>query len=123
MVKHARIIDSSAGRVRLLTRDELDSAWTPSKDQYLTVWEAAQHTVKTVQDLGENAAAKLIQQMGPEMADAIKDLAYRLFDISDKRKEAKEATAYNSLIAVWPDLTVQASKISSEEPKQEQLRL
>ncbi len=42
----------------------------------------------------------------------MKDLAYCLYDISaNKRKDAKEATAYNALIADWTELTRQAAAI------------
>ncbi len=42
----------------------------------------------------------------------VKDLAYCLYDISaNKRKDAKEATAYNALIADWTELTRQAATI------------
>ena len=45
-------------------------------------------------------------------AEAVKDLAYCLYDISaNKRKDAKEATAYNALIADWTELTRQAAAI------------
>lgn len=42
----------------------------------------------------------------------MKDLAYCLYDISaNKRKDAKEATAYNALIADWTELTRAAAAI------------
>ena len=42
----------------------------------------------------------------------MKDLAYCLYDISaNKRKDAKEATAYNALIADWTELTKAAAAI------------
>ena len=42
----------------------------------------------------------------------MKDLACCLYDISaNKRKDAKEATAYNALIADWTELTKAAAAI------------
>lgn len=47
-----------------------------------------------------------------EKAEAAKDLAYCLYDISaNKRKDAKEATAYNAIIADWTELSREAAKI------------
>ena len=47
-----------------------------------------------------------------DKAEAIKDLAYCLYDIcANKRQDAKEATAYNALIADWTELTRQAAAI------------
>ncbi|UEM04724.1 DUF1156 domain-containing protein [Skermanella rosea] len=111
-VKHAEIVESAAGKVRILQREELYSDWSPLSDPHLTVWECCQHVIRRLECDGEHAAAMLLKQVGPEMGDAIKDLAYCLYDISsNKRKDAKEATSYNSLIAVWTELTRQAAAI------------
>ena len=114
-VKHAGIIEAAAGKVRLLARDELDVDWTPANDTHLTIWECTQHLIRALQNGGEYAAAILLKQVGLEMADASRDLAYRLYDMCDKQGEAKEASAYNSLIAIWPDLTAQAATITDDQ--------
>ena len=36
-VKHAGIVDSAAGKVRILKRDEIDAGWDPAADAHLTV--------------------------------------------------------------------------------------
>ena len=111
-VKHAGIIESSAGKVRILSRNELESNWNPASDTHLTIWECCQYLVKEYEENGETAAAMLIKKMGFERAETVKDLAYYLYDVcSNKRQDAKEATAYNGLIAVWSDLTRLASTI------------
>ena len=122
-VKHAGIVESSAGKVRLLGRDELEDDWTPATDTHLTVWECTQYLIRALQNDGEYAAAVLLKQMGSENADAARDLAYRLFDICDKQEQAKEAGAYNSLIAVWSDLTAQAATVADADLNQEQLNM
>lgn len=114
-VKHAGIVESTASKVRLLPRDELDDDWTPAKDSHLTIWECTQYLIRALQEDGEYAAAKLLKQMGSENAEAARDLAYRLFDICDKQGQAKEASAYNSLIAIWSDLTAQAATITDAQ--------
>lgn len=103
--KHAGILDSSAGKVRILKRDELSEDWNPAEDKHLTVWECCQQVVRALEIGGEFEAAVLIRTVGPAMAENVKDLAYVLYNICEKRKDAKEATSYNALIAVWPDLT------------------
>ena len=122
-VKHAGIVESAAGKVRLLSRDELEEDWTLAGDTHLTIWECTQYLIRALQDEGEYSAAVLLKQMGPENADAARDLAYRLFDICDKKGQAKESGPYNSLIAVWSDLTARAATISSAELGQEQLSM
>ncbi len=111
-VKHAGIIESAGGKVRFLTREEIDRNWKPESDRHLTVWECCQHLVRALEQEGEQAAARLLRKIGSGHASAAKDLAYCLYDIcAVKRRDAAEAAAYNGLIAVWPELTRQAAAI------------
>ena len=111
-VKHAGIVESAAGKVRILKREELLPDWDPTTDQHLTIWECCQYLIRALEIQGEYDAAVLLKKIGAEKADAVKDLAYCLYDIcSNKRKDAKEATSYNTLIAVWTELTRQAAAI------------
>ena len=110
-VRHAGIVEGQAGKVRILSRDELDETWDPAADGHLTVWEACQHLVRALENEGEASAALLLKKLGSEMAEAVKDLAYCLYGICEKRSDAKEATSYNALIAVWTELTRQAAAI------------
>ena len=34
-----------------------------------------------------------------------RDLAYRLFNLCEKKKRAQEAQAYNALVLGWPEIT------------------
>ena len=111
-VKHAGIVESAAGKVRILSRDELDDDWDPEEDRHLTVWECLQHLVRLHETDGiSHGTAVLLKKINIQ-AEAVKDLAYCLYDISaNKRKDAKEATAYNALIADWTELTKAAAAI------------
>jgi putative DNA methylase len=108
-VKHAGIVESAAGKVRILKRDELDAEWEPDTDGHLTVWECCQHLVRLHEKNGIGyATAVMLKKIGPK-ADDVRDLAYVLYNICEKRGEAKEATSYNALIADWTDLTREAA--------------
>ena len=109
-VKHAGIVESAAGKVRILSRDELDDDWDPEEDRHLTVWECLQHLVRQHEKDGISHDTAVLLKKIEAKAEAVKDLAYCLYDISaNKRKDAKEATAYNALIADWTELTRQAA--------------
>lgn len=111
-VKHAGIVESAAGKVRILARDELDDDWDPEDDRHLTVWECLQHLVGLHEKDGISHETALLLKKIITQAEAVKDLAYCLYDISaNKRKDAKEATAYNALIADWTELTKAAAAI------------
>ena len=111
-VKHAGIVESAAGKVRLLRRDELDPEWEPRTDPPTTIWECLQHLVRQHEKDGiADDTALLVKKIGDKV-DAAKDLAYCLYDISaNKRQDAKEAMAYNALIADWAELTREAATI------------
>lgn len=111
-VKHAGIVESQAGKVRILKRDELDPEWEPQKDTHLTVWECLQYLVRAHEKDGISYNTALLLRKIDDKAEAVKDLAYCLYDIcANKRQDAKEATAYNALIADWSDLTREAAAI------------
>ncbi len=92
-----------AGKVRLLRRNELPEGWLPTTDGRLTAWEMTQHLVWALDQGGELAAAVLLQA-APSLADAARDLAYRLYSTCERKKWAAEALAYNSLVIAWPEI-------------------
>jgi putative DNA methylase len=111
-VKHAGIVESAAGKVRVLKRDELDVDWNPQTDTHLTIWECLQHLVRLHEKDGISHSTALVLKKIGDKAEAVKDLAYCLYDIcANKRQDTKEATAYNALIADWTELTREAATI------------
>ncbi|WP_336232205.1 DUF1156 domain-containing protein [Thalassospira sp. CH_XMU1458] len=111
-VKHAGIVESQAGKVRILRRNELDPSWEPQTDTHLTIWECLQYLVRAHEKDGISYNTALLLRKIDDKAEAVKDLAYCLYDIcANKRQDAKEATAYNALIADWTELTRQAAMI------------
>ncbi len=111
-VKHSGIVESAAGKVRILARDELTAEWEPDSDDHLTVWECLQYLVRQHEKDGISHTTAVLLKKIEAKVEAVKDLAYCLYDISaNKRKDAKEATAYNALIADWTELTRQAAAI------------
>jgi putative DNA methylase len=112
-VRHAGIVESSAGRVRIYRREELEKDWDPETDRHLTVWECCQYLVRQHQLDGlSHDTALLLKKFGSDKAEAVKDLAYVLYEISDKRRQDRqEATAYNALVTDWTELTRQAAAI------------
>ena len=111
-VKHAGIVASAAGKVRILPREELSNDWEPGADGHLTVWESLQHLVRQHEKDGISHDTAVLLKKIDAKAEAVKDLAYCLYDIcANKRKDAKEAIAYNALIADWTELTRQAAAI------------
>lgn len=115
------IVQSLAGKVRLLGRDEFPDDWDPATDDRLSVWEATQHLVKALEEGGESAAAELLSRLGG-MGDSAQALSYRLYSLCERKGWAKEAGPYNALAAVWGSLrTMNVETRISKEPTQESL--
>jgi putative DNA methylase len=106
----AGILWARGGKVRLLRRDELDSDWDPSGDRRLTVWEAAHHLIRRLETKGEDSAGELLARLPADLRDPVRDLAYRLYTICDRRGWAELARDYNGLVAAWPRITSAAAR-------------
>ena len=100
----AGILVSKAGKVRLLRPAELPADWDPLTDKRLTVWEMVHHLIRALESGGEAAAAELVAKLGGK-AEVARELAYRLFSLSERKKRAAEALSYNGLVQSWPEIT------------------
>ena len=109
----AGIVESGAGKVRLLRRDELDPDWDPTTDGRFTIWEVAHHLIHRIHEQGEQEAAALLHAVGGH-GEAAKELAYRLYLICERKGWATEALGYNSLVTSWPELTKLASAVATQ---------
>jgi putative DNA methylase len=112
-MRDAGIVESKAGKVRLIGRDALDSGWDPTAERRLTIWQVTQYLVHAIEKGGERTAAEMLRKLGA-LGESAKDLAYRLYVIAERKKWAQEAFAYNMLVKSWPELTKQAAGPSGE---------
>ena len=115
----AGIVASKGGDVRLLTPAELDPAWDPRRDARRPAWQTV-HQLVLAADRGEAALAELLTRLGPE-AEIARELAYRLYVLSDRKKRPEEAGWYNGLVQAWPEVTRLALEAAAERPIQGQL--
>jgi putative DNA methylase len=116
-LQEAGLALARAGKVRLLRIDELPTDWDPLADQRLTVWESVHHLIRALNE-GETAAAALVAKLGGQ-AEAARELAYRLYNICERRKRAQEAQAYNGLVLSWPEI----ARLAQETRRTEQVSL
>ena len=98
------VLRARAGKVELLDRSELPADWNPAEEKRLTVWECAQQLIRALGQGGEKAAAALVAKLGAGKSEEARALAYRLYAICERKKWAKEALAYNSLVVAWPEI-------------------
>lgn len=113
---HAGVIRAESGSVQLLRRDEMPANWNPSTDTHLTDWECAQHLVRVLDspEGGIAAAAKLYALIPHERSETARMLAYRLYEICERKNRAAEAQVWNMLAREWPALEAAAANIEDE---------
>ena len=100
----ANILESKRGKVRLLKPSELPADWDPTTDPRLTAWETVHHLIHALEGGGESAAASLVAKLGAK-AEVARELCYRLYTLSERKKRAAEALSYNGLVQSWPEIT------------------
>ena len=120
-LEEAGVLSSRSGKVQLLAREDLSADWDPTIDKRLTEWEATQHLIRALDKEGESGAAELLRKLGGDYGEKARDLAYRLYNICDRKKWASEATAYNSLVIAWPEISRLAQQESSQAEVQAEL--
>ncbi|WP_246584436.1 DUF1156 domain-containing protein [Thermus brevis] len=101
----AGIVASRGGKVRLLRPDELPKNWDPDKDKRFTLWEATHHLIRVYwyEKAGDQATASLLRKLGSR-GDLARELAYRLYNVCEKKNWSQEGQSYNALVLGWPEL-------------------
>lgn len=100
------MVNAAKGKVRLTDRDEL-SEKLPSVEG---TWNWVQILVRELGAHGIEGCAKiLLDYMGD--GEGIKNLAYRLYQIADKKGWAQEGTGYNNLVISWQDIMARREEL------------
>ncbi len=107
-VRDAGVIHAGKGKVRLLRVKEYPTSWDPTKDSRLPIWEACHQMCRALGE-SESEAGALLARM-PEKQDAIRQLAYRLYTICERKGWAEDARAYNELVTSWPAIVEESLK-------------
>jgi putative DNA methylase len=116
----ARILSSRAGKVRLFKPDQLPADWDPDTAPRLTTWEIVHQLIRSLESGGEGAAAVLVAKLGTK-AEIARELAYRLYTVSERKKRPAEALSYNGLVQSWSEITRLARETATARPMQPQL--
>ncbi len=99
-VKEAGVLQSGGGKVRLLKWSEYPTDWDPSTDKRMPVWEALHQLIRAFRQGGDSASGALLAALGGK-AEAVRQLAYRLYTLCERLGQAEDARAYNELITSW----------------------
>jgi putative DNA methylase len=110
------IVHSKGGKVRLLRPEELPKGWDPASDKRLTIWGLTHHLLRVYchEKAGDVATAELLRKIDAR-GELARDLAYRLFDLSERKNRSQEAQAYNALVLGWPEIARLARAKTEEQ--------
>lgn len=115
-IQQAGVLESGSGKVRLYRWAEYPADWNPNKDERLPVWEALHQMIRVLRQHGEGQAGKLLAVVR-QHSDAIRQLAYRLYTLCERKGWAEDARAYNELITSWDNIDKAASKTTTERQR------
>lgn len=104
------VIFWKGGKTRLLKWAEYPTDWDPRTDLRLPVWEALHQLIRALKQGGDSAAGSLLAALGGQ-AEAIRQLAYRLYTLCERLGKAEDARAYNDLITSWTGIETAANSV------------
>lgn len=107
-MKEAGVLQSGSGKVRLLKWAEYPTDWDPRTDTRTPVWEALHQLIRALKQGGESASGSLLAALGGK-AEAVRQLAYRLYTLCERLGQAEDARAYNELITSWTGIEMAAA--------------
>ena len=125
-LERAGVLRSRAGRVKLLAVGDIPASYDPAEDDRTSEWEICLHLAKRLQDQGSDAAARFMsaaREAGVVDLDDVRELAYLLFSITEKKGWAETALLFNNLGTSWTDLEDASRKMTGPVPAQGQLNL
>lgn len=117
-VKHAGVVKSGGGKVRLHKWSEYPADWDPKTDTRNPVWETLHQLIRALKEQGEAAAGSILANT-KNQAEAARQLAYRLYTLCERKGWAEDARAYNELITSWTSIET----IANAEPIEKQLNV
>lgn len=99
------IFKATAGKARLLAPDDLDPVWDPDTDVRISDWEVTVRLAKAITEDGVPRAAALMAAARSRVdLDTVKELAYLLFSLSEKKGWTATALLFNSLGTLWSEV-------------------
>ena len=109
-VAESGAVTSGGGKVRLLKWSEYPEKWDPKTDKRTPVWEACHQLIRELNQKGETETGRLLSRMA-DKGEAIRQLAYHLYTLCERKKWAEDARAYNELISSWHAIVDAAGRV------------
>jgi putative DNA methylase len=115
----AGVVQSGGGRVSIRKWADYPTNWNPLTDKRNPVWETLHHLIRALKNDGEASAGHLLAAVAGQ-GESVRQLAYRLYTLCERKGWAEDARAYNELITSWTGIE-QAVSTSDQAKKQGEL--
>ncbi len=103
------VFRAAAGKARLLEPSAMSSDWDPALDKDISVWEVAVRTAHALQAEGAEKAGEWMAAASIRVdIDAVKELSYLLYSVSEKKGWTESALLFNGLGTSWSELATAA---------------
>lgn len=115
-------VKASGGEVKLLSPSDLPSDYRPDLDNVVTLWEVTLQTATALTREGEGietAGTVIARSDGRVDRQAVKDLAFLVFSLAEKRKDSATAQLLNALATSWPEITAAADRYTRTSSNQQ----
>jgi putative DNA methylase len=106
MLERGGIFRAAAGRARLLEPSEMSVGWNPADDKDISVWEVALRLGRSLMTDGLDHTAVLMRDSASRVdLDAVKELAYLMYSVCERKGWAESAMLFNALGTSWGDVS------------------
>jgi putative DNA methylase len=115
----AAILISRAGNVKLIMPDAMPANYDVRADESVSTWEVLHHAIRILEVDGVPAAGAFLaagqrRLDGAVDPDLVKELAFLLFSIAEKKGRAKEALSFNAIAQSWGDVITAAQEPAAD---------
>jgi putative DNA methylase len=109
------ILESRQGKVRLKSRKELSLDLLIKSESI--IWATVQNLCLALDEAGgHDKCAALMAKLPGDTIEKVKTLAYRIYQICERKSLSEEALAYNNLVASWGVLEGKTKEAKQRQP-------
>lgn len=122
VLERGGVFRAAAGKARLLAPHELSLNWDPARDKEISIWEVAIRLGHALLTAGTERAGDWMRESAPRVdLEAVKELAYLMFSVCERKGWTDSAMLFNALGTSWSDIAVASRAAAPSGVQQESL--
>jgi putative DNA methylase len=122
VLRRAGVVKSTRGSVTLIAPADLPDGYDPVQDDRPSEWKVCMQLARKLDATGGPAAAELMAAARDVVdLDDVKELAYLLYSIAERKGWAQTALLFNGLGTSWTDVEDVSRRVSGPAAVQGQL--